>query len=66
MDKKYIKTLIEKGEGQDLEFKSKFTDENSRQELSQIIEKGILKIVGKGRAVRYISMVGDYEMKKGK
>ncbi len=35
------------------------SDETSRQELSQLVEKGLLKIKGKGRSTKYVPTVGD-------
>ena len=35
------------------------SDETSRRELSQLVEKGLLKIKGKGRSTKYVPMVGD-------
>ena len=35
------------------------SDETSRRELSQLVEKGLLKIKEKGRSTKYVPMVGD-------
>jgi predicted HTH transcriptional regulator len=35
------------------------SDETSRRELSQLVEKGLLKIKGKGRSTKYVPLVGD-------
>ena len=38
---------------------NKVSDETSRRELSQLVEKGLLKIKGKGRSTKYVPLVGD-------
>ena len=35
------------------------SDETTRLELSQLVEKGLLKIKGKGRSTKYVPLVGD-------
>ena len=42
------------------------SDETTRRELSQLVEKGLLKIKGKGRSTKYVPRVGDYNMDDGK
>jgi len=38
---------------------NKVSDETSRRELSQLVEKGLLKIKGKGRSTKYVPVIGD-------
>jgi Predicted transcriptional regulator containing an HTH domain and an uncharacterized domain shared with the mammalian protein Schlafen len=38
---------------------NRVSDETSRRELSQLVEKGLLKIKGKGRSTKYVPTVGD-------
>ena len=60
-------TLIYKGENESLEFITnrsyreinKVSDETSRKELVDIVEKGLLSITGKGRGVKYVPTLGD-------
>ena len=59
-------TLIYKGENESLEFITnrsyreinKVSDETSRKELVDIVEKGLLSITGKGRGVKYVPTLG--------
>ncbi len=38
---------------------NKVSDETSRKELADIVEKGLLNITGKGRGVKYVPTLGD-------
>lgn len=38
---------------------NKVSDETSRKELVDIVEKGLLSITGKGRGVKYVPTLGD-------
>jgi ATP-dependent DNA helicase RecG len=38
---------------------NKVSDETSRKELADIVEKGLLNITGKGRGVKYVPALGD-------